>query len=197
MAAAKQHTESVRSEQSAVRLQSDIVTSPTARRVLAVGRIIIGFTFLWAFLDKLFGLNYSTPREGAWINGGSPAQGFISGIDNFAGSFFGLFANTFGDVMFMFGLAGIGIAMILGAGLRIAAVGGVLLMIFMWMATFPVATQMVDGELIRGATNPILTSHWHEGALLAIAAVTLAGDTWGLGRWWANTSLVRRLPWLR
>ncbi|MBK5250562.1 MAG: DoxX family protein, partial [Actinomycetales bacterium] len=40
-------------------------------------------------------------------------------------------------------------------------------------------------------------SHWHEALLLIIAAVTLAGDTWGLGKWWADKSFVRKNPWLR
>ena len=36
--------------------QESIVTRPGVRKVLAVARVVIGFTFLWAFLDKLFGL---------------------------------------------------------------------------------------------------------------------------------------------
>ncbi|MBZ2195804.1 DoxX family protein [Occultella gossypii] len=178
-----------------VRTQQDIVTRPGARKVLAVSRIVIGFTFLWAFLDKLFGLNFSTPPEGSWLNGGTPAQGFIGGIEGPFAGFFGLFANPFGDFLFMVGLLGIGVAMITGAGLRIAAVGGTLLMLFMFVAALPTATAMVDGELIRGATNPIVDSHWHEALLLIIAAVTLAGDTWGLGKWWA--SKIGKHTWLR
>ena len=34
--------------------QTSIVTSPLARRVLAFSRIVIGFFFLWPFLDKTF-----------------------------------------------------------------------------------------------------------------------------------------------
>lgn len=177
--------------------QEDIVTQPLARKVLAVGRIVIGFTFLWAFLDKLFGLNFSTPSAGAWINGGTPAQGFISRIEGPFAGLFQMFANPFGDWLFMFGLLGIGVAMIAGAGLRIAAVGGTLLMLFMFLAEFPTASAMVDGELVRGSTNPIVDSHWHEALLLIIAAVTLAGDTWGLGTWWAKKDFVRKYTWLR
>ncbi len=179
------------------RAQEDIVTRPGVRKVLAVGRIVIGFTFLWAFLDKLFGLNYSTPSENAWINGGSPAQGYIAGIEGPFAGFFDIFANTFGDVLFMVGLAGIGIALIAGAGLRIAAVTGTLLLLFMFLADLPSATAIVDGELVRGSTNPLVDSHWHEALLVIIPALTLAGDTWGLGRWWAGTDLVRRHRWLR
>lgn len=180
-----------------VLMQEDIVTRPGVRKILAVARIVIGFTFLWAFLDKLFGLNFSTPAAGAWINGGTPAQGYISGIEGPFAGFFQLFANPFGDAFFMIGLLGIGLAMIAGAGLRIAAVTGTLLMLFMFLAALPSATAMVDGEMVRGSTNPIVDSHWHEALLLIIPAATLAGDTWGLGRWWAKQSIVRKNPWLR
>lgn len=180
-----------------MRRQEDIVTSPILRKVLAVSRIVIGFGFLWPFLDKLFGLNYSTPAANAWINGGSPAQGYIMGIDGPFADFFQIFANPFGDWFFMIGLAGIGIAMITGAGLRIAAIGGVILMALMYIADLPSATAIIDGEMIRGATNPITDSHWYEALLLIIPAMTLAGDTWGLGTWWSNTTLVQKHPWLR
>ena len=52
--------------------QESIVTRPVARKVLAVSRVVIGFTFLWAFLDKLFGFGFATPSSRAWINGGPP-----------------------------------------------------------------------------------------------------------------------------
>ena len=49
---------------------SEIVTSPSARIVLAVLRIVVGFIFLWTFLDKTFGLGFSTPRQIARNNAG-------------------------------------------------------------------------------------------------------------------------------
>ena len=111
----------------------------------------------------------------AWINGGTPAQGYIKGIEGPFHGVFQIFANPFGDILFMVGLLGIGVAMMLGAGLRIAAVTGTLLMLFMYLAELPMAV---------GGTNPITDSHWVEALVLIIAAVTLAGDTWGIGRWW-------------
>ena len=161
----------------AVRYQEQVVTSAGARRVLAVARIVIGFTFLWAFLDKTFGLGFATPAERAWLNGGTPAQGFIGGIEGPFAGFFQIFANPFGDLLFMVGLLGIGVAMMLGAGLKIAAVTGTLLMLFMYLAELPAAL---------GGTNPVVDSHWHEALLLVIAAVTLSGDTWGVGKIWAR-----------
>ncbi|PWD51474.1 DoxX family protein [Serinibacter arcticus] len=174
--------------------QASIVTSPLARKVLAFSRIVIGFFFLWPFLDKTFGLGFSTPAERAWINGGTPAQGFLKGMTGPDGTspfkgFFELFINPFGDVLFMAGLLGIGVAMLAGAGLRIAAVSGTLLMIFMYLAEWPV--------FVAGSTNPILDSHWVEACLLLIAAATLAGDTWGLGKWWGGLDLVKKNRWLR
>jgi thiosulfate dehydrogenase (quinone) large subunit len=177
--------------------QESIVTRSGARKVLAVARVVIGFTFLWAFLDKLFGFGFATPSSRAWINGGTPAQGFIKNIEGPFHDVFQIFANPFGDWLFMAGLLGIGVAMITGAGLRIAAAAGTLLMLFMFLAEWPTATTVVDGKVVSGSTNPIVDSHWHEALLLIISAVTLAGDTWGVGKWWGNLGFVKRHGWLR
>ena len=171
--------------------QESIVTRPLARKVLAVARVVIGFTFLWAFVDKLFGFGFATPSSRAWINGGTPAQGFIKGIDGPFHDVFQIVANPVGDWLFMAGLLGIGVAMITGAGLRIAAAAGTLLMVFMFLAEWPTATALVDGKVVSGSTNPLVDSHWHEALLLIISAVTLAGDTWGIGKWWGNLGFVR------
>lgn len=165
--------------------QEQIVTRRSVRRILAVARLVIGFTFLWAFVDKLFGLGFATPADRAWINGGTPAQGFIGGIEGPFAGLFAMFANPFGDALFMAGLLGIGIAVMAGAGLRIAAVTGTLLMAFMYLAQLPAAL---------GGTNPVVDSHWHEALLLIVAAATLSGDTWGVGKTWAR---VVGNSWLR
>src|SRR5664279_3996511 len=47
---------------------------------IAVLRVAMGFVFMWPFLDKLFGLGYSTASDKSWINGGSPTKGFLSGV---------------------------------------------------------------------------------------------------------------------
>lgn len=164
--------------------QKDIVRSRAARRLLAGLRILIGWTFMWPFLDKLFGLGYGTESARAWVEGGAPAQGYM--LNATSGPFKGFFvwmAETFGgftDVLFMFGLFGIGLAMLTGAGLKIAAWGGTLLMAFMYLAALPI------GQANMGFTNPITDSHWIEALVLLVVAYTLAGDTWGLGRWWGT-----------
>ncbi len=101
------------------------VTSITAK-FLAVFRVAVGFVFLWAFLDKTFGLGYATPSAKAWINGGSPTKGFLSGVA--AGPLESTFHSWAGapwaDWLFMAGLLGIGLALTLGVALRIAAASG-------------------------------------------------------------------------
>ena len=57
------------------------VVTTTAARALAVLRLAAGFVFLWAFLDKTFGLHYSTPSAKSWINGGSPTKGFLGSVE--------------------------------------------------------------------------------------------------------------------
>jgi len=159
--------------------QASIVTSPVARKVLAVARIVIGFTFLWAFVDKLFGLGFATPSARAWINGGTPAQGFIKGIDGPFHDVFQSVANPVGDWLFMAGLLGIGVALLAGAGLKIAAWSAAVLLALMYLAEFPLGTTGVY-------TNPLIDSHWIEALGVAVLATTLAGDTWGLGKWWGR-----------
>ena len=58
----------------------ETVISTAAAKFLAVFRVVLGFEFLWAFLDKTFGFGYATPAERAWINGGSPTKEFLSRV---------------------------------------------------------------------------------------------------------------------
>ena len=97
-------------------------TSTFAARSLAALRIAFGLTFLWAFFDKLFGLGYATPEERAWINGGDPTAGFLKGSEGPFDSFYhSLVGDWWVSPLFMIGLAGIGLALTLGIGMRIAA----------------------------------------------------------------------------
>ncbi len=94
--------------------------NPPARLLLGVLRILFGFTFLWAFFDKLLGLGKATPSENAWINGGDPTFGYLSNNGGTFSSFFtGLAGQGWVSWLFMLGLLGIGVALIAGAGMRI------------------------------------------------------------------------------
>ena len=171
---------------------------PTGAQVLAVLRITMGLTFLWAFLDKTFGLGYSTTSSHAWINGGSPTQGFLAHVQ--VGPLQAMLRDWAGqgwaDWLFMIGLAGIGLALILGIGMRIAATTGVLLMAFMWFAEFPIARFDSTGAA-TSSTNPFIDYHLVYAIVLVALAVFAAGETWGFGRMWAKLDFVARNPWLR
>lgn len=157
------------------------------RYLLAGIRLALGWIFLWAFIDKLFGLGLATESKNAWINGGSPTEGFLTfGV---AGPFKDVYAGIAGaawaDLLFMAGLAGIGVALLLGIGMRAAAVAGGLLLVLMWTAVLP------------PENNPFMDDHLIYAAVLAVLALVDAGDTWGLGRVWARLPIVQRMRWLR
>src|SRR5919202_3688820 len=81
-----------------------------SRYVAAAIRLSLGWTFLWAFLDKTFALGHETgvdPKTGivdyfgpaAWIHGGSPTAGFLGFATKgpLAGFYEGLAGNTVVD----------------------------------------------------------------------------------------------------
>ena len=82
----------------------------------------------------------------------------------------------------MAGLFGIGVALILGIGMRLATVSAVVMLFLMYLASFPMTT------------NPIIDDHVIDA--LAITAVGLlgAGDVYGLGRRWKALPIVQRNP---
>ncbi len=169
--------------------QDDVVTRSSARHALALTRIGTAVVFLWPFTDKLVGLGYATPRERAWLAGGAPTQGYLeNGAQGPLASTFAAMASPVTDWLFMLGLLGVGLALLLGIGLRVAAVSGTVLFAMLWLSQWPLAA---------GSNNPVVDDHVLVILLLAVLATTLAGDTWGLGRRWAALPLVRRAAWLR
>jgi thiosulfate dehydrogenase [quinone] large subunit len=159
----------------------------TATRYLLAGiRLALGWVFLWAFLDKLFGLGLSTPATNSWLNGGSPTAGFLgkAATGPFTGFYHSIAGSVVVDVLFMAALLGIGIALILGIGMRIAAGAGALLLVLMWTAVLP------------PENNPFMDDHLIYAAVLVVLALMGAGDVLGLGHRWAATPLVRRNTWL-
>jgi len=165
---------------------------------LAVLRIATGLLFLWAFADKAFGLGYATQAKNAWFSGGSPTKGFLGRVD--VGPFQSTFRDWAGawwaDTLFMVGLLAIGVALVLGIGLRVAAGAGALMMLLMWAAEWPPAQHNSAGELTM-STNPVIEYHIVYALVLVVVAATASGTTWGLASWWADLPFVRSNPWLR
>ena len=130
--------------------------------LLGVTRLMVGFTFLWAFL-----------------NGGSPTAGFLGGSIEGGNPFADVWSvflsiNPLTDVLFMLGLLGVGLAFMLGIGTRVAAVSAAAMYTLMYLAAFPMST------------NPLYDTH----LLLAVAVLAMAGlaagDHIGLGRQWSR-----------
>ena len=156
------------------------------RYILAGLRLSLGWVFLWAFMDKLWGLGHETPAAKAWIDGGNPTKGFLSGSEGPFASFYHNIAGAgLTNWLFMLALLGIGVALILGIGMRIAAVAGVVLLIMMWSAVLP------------PENNVFMDDHIIYAGLVVVLALTAAGDTWGFGKLWAKLPFVKSLPWLK
>lgn len=177
------------------------VSTPAAK-ALAVLRIGFGLTFLWAFFDKLLALGFSTGRsvdpatgaetvarfgDAAWINGASPTEGFLAfgAAGPFQDFYNGIAGAVWADWLFMAGLLGIGAALTLGVGMRLASLSGAVLYVLMWTVALP------------PANNPVLDDHLLGAITLVVLMLTAAGTTWGLGRVWNRMPLVRRQAWLR
>jgi thiosulfate dehydrogenase (quinone) large subunit len=179
--------QNVHPEVAELRLPVEEAQAYKARYAMAITRLAIGWVFLWAFVDKLFGLGFATERADAWINGGSPTFGFL----NFATegkafhTFFASLSGPAADWLFMIGLLGIGVALMLGIGMWIAAASGALMLTLMWAADLPLVH------------NPFMDDHIVYAIVLGALAVYGAGRTWGLGRIWERLSIVQRFPILK
>ncbi|MEO6503364.1 MAG: DoxX family membrane protein [Jatrophihabitantaceae bacterium] len=172
-----------------------VVTS-TAAKALAVLRIATGFIFLWAFLDKMFGLHYSTPSARAWIDGGSPTKGFLSSVEvgPLSSTFHSMAGDTWVNWLFMLGLLGMGLGLIAGVALRITALAGALMMAMMWLAEFPLAQHTSAGKP-SGSVNPLVDYHLIYAIVMVVLAATYAGNTWGFGKLWARLPFVNQHRW--
>ena len=174
------------------------VTAPEAptqrwtRYIAATIRLSLGWTFLWAFLDKMFALGHETGVNAqtgavdyfgpaAWIHGGSPTAGFLGFATKgpLAGFYGNLAGNAVVDWVFMLGLLGIGLALTLGIGMRIAAVSGVLMLVMMWSAVLP------------PANNLFMDDHLIYAMIIGVLAFIGAGKTFGLGKRWERIPFVR------
>ena len=154
----------------------DVASRTRGAKSIAVLRSILSGVFLWAFFDKLFGLGFATAKNAAWIRGGSPTEGFLThGVDAanpFVGQFTALAGQMWVDWLFMAGLLGLGIALLFGIGLRIAAVSGSVLMLLMWVAAWPLAN------------NPLVDEHIVYAAAFWVIAST--SPALSVAKWWRN-----------
>lgn len=131
------------------------------KNIYRVLRYAMSFIFLWAFVDKTFGVGYATTVDKAWIAGGSPTSGFL--LHGTHGPFATFFQSLAGspvvDWLFMLGLVGIGLALILKRYVRWGVLAGIVMMLLMYLATFP------------PNNNPFIDEHIIYILVLAVLAV--------------------------
>lgn len=160
----------------------------------------LGFLFLWAFLDSVFSLGFATGRgdDGSvdivgpkdWINGGSPTRGFLSNAA--PGPLTDVSAALAGhpgvDAAFMFGLLSVKLALIGGFALRLAAIGGVVVLMLLIRAAAPVPVN-----------NPSIDEHVVLALALPLTAVAMtpASRGFSLSSTWERLPVVRNTELLR
>ena len=174
------------------------IVHPKAGRFWGALRLLMGFTFLWAFLDKTFALGFGTGRNpetgginffgpDAWISGGSPTDGFLGfGLhtkEPFLSIYQGMVGSAVVEWAFMLALLGLGIGLTFGIMTRAAGIGGAVLMVMMYLAgsVFPENNPLIDDHIIYAVV------------LLGISYVG-AGRFLGLGNRWRKTALVQKYP---
>ena len=162
------------------------IAPKAAPAVWALLRFGVGWIFLWAFVDKVFGLGFTTESGKGWIDGGSPTFGFLSfaTMGPLTEFYHGLAGSAVVDWLFMLGLLGVGLPLVLGIGVRIAASIGVMMLLMMYSA------------LLLPEHNPFLDDHIIYAVIMVGLAVGNPGYRFGLGRWWGKTRLAKRYPLL-
>lgn len=148
----------------------------------ALLRMGLGYIFLWAFVDKLFGLGFATCKgaeigcSASWLQGGSPTTGFLAHATTgpLANFYHDLAGLAWVDWLFMLGLLFVGVGLLFGAWIKSASAIGIIMMLLMWSA------------LLWPKNAPGVDEHIIYALVLLGFLVSNVGRTWSI-----------RLPWLR
>lgn len=166
--------------------------------VWSILRIVLGYVFLWAFFDKLFGLGFATCKDKltglvdigcaqSFAQGGSPTKGFLANATT--GPFQDFYQNLAGqawvDWLFMLGLLIAGVGLILGTWVRLASLVGIVMLVLMWSA------------LLWPANSPGIDEHIIYALVLFGIALTADHHAWSLNSWWSKTKIAKALPLLK
>ncbi len=147
--------------------------------LMALLRLGMGLTWLWAFFDKLLGLGFATTPENAWLAGGSPTQGYLSFViaEKPLGAIIsGILTPIYPlvDFALMGMLLIVGVALILGIFTRIGSILGIIFMLSIAIASWPFAN------------HPFIDDHIIYTLILLLFIVLPVGKWIGLGNWWSE-----------
>ena len=158
------------------------------KAVLGILRLSMGLTFLWAFVDKLWGLGFTTKLENAWLSGGSPTTGFLKfGVHGpFTEFFNSLAGSAVVDWLFMLGLLFVGITLTLGIMTKLGGWAGILMLLLMYLAVG-----------LPPEHHPFIDDHFVYIFVILAVVWSNAGIYFGLGNQWAQTSLVQKYNFLK
>ena len=151
---------------------------------LGILRIAMGWTMVWAFMDKLFGLGFPSTPDVVMINGGSPTEYYLTElVSGVFADFWHIFAgNPFVDFLLMAGLLLVGVALVTGIASKLATIGMCVMMLMMYTLSVP------------PSDNPLVD--YHIAYVLGMVAVYCLGgfDKLSLNGWWSELDVVRRFP---
>lgn len=145
----------------------------------------MGWSFLWVFMDRLFGLGFPTTQ--GWIHGGNPVRGIL--IYTYEGPLSGAYdwcaAEWPVQAGLMAGLFIVGVGAIFGTWFRMAAFLGAGIYLLMWSARLP------------PTNNPITDDHLM-GALIMIGlAMSNSGKTWSFSDKWQKLPFISERKYLQ
>ncbi len=151
-------------------------------------RIAMGWIFLWAFIDKVWGLGFATEPGQGWVDGVSPTFGYLSFATKgpFASIFQALAGSLVVDVLFMAGLFGVGVALLVGIKVKLASYAGAVMLFLMFLAAS-----------LPPEHNPVIDEHIIYILILILFSRWPVGDWLGLGKSWSKLSFVRQYPILK
>lgn len=165
---------------------------------LGATRILLGLIFLWAFVDKVFGLGSTTctdPKTGkflgvmckdAWLNGGSPTTDYLKGAvyGPLASFYNSLAGSSVLDWIFMVGLLGIGLTLTFGFMVRIGGISGILMLLLMYSSALP------------PLHHPFLDEHILYSTIMLAIIFSNTEQKLGFGKKWQDLELVKKLTFL-
>jgi len=166
---------------------------------LGVLRIVMGFVFLWPFLDKMFGLGFATTPENSWLAGASPTQGFLKfyGVNQnspFAFLFSDILGGTYQlvDIAYMGMLLFAGIGLMSGVLVRLSSISTIIFLISVYLSEWIITPA--QGTMVF---NPIIDEHIIYILVLFLFIIIPVGNYLGLGEKWSKLSFVERYPILK
>ena len=150
---------------------------------LVAFRILLGWMFIWGFLDKMFGLGFETPSGSGVIDGGSPSS-FVTYVSGgvFEGLFDSLAGNTIVDFLLMAGLLILGVTLIVGIASKLTTIFSIVFTVVMFCLCVP------------PTDNPLIDYHIMLAVGIAIVYFFNGFEYISLNEKWKSTKIVEMFP---